>query len=508
MINKYQFLVTYKDLPLKYKIGMSKIAVPQRYANVVKLYVDYQYLRRIKNYTNRDIGRWLKSRLADMGPSFIKIGQFMSTRKDVFGDDITDELKDLQDNVLPIPYNDLSHLLPVHKFEDIDPSPIASASIGQVHKARLKNGTVVAVKFKRPNISQNINEDFLAILALIKLMKVVSNDRKIKEFEILFNEYYNLLQEEIDFKREAGNIKLFRDMFKDTSYIKVPYVVDDCSNEEVITMEYVPSTKLTSLPAKYNHPLIATKLIECYVKQIIDYGSIHIDPHPGNTGMTSDGKIVFYDYGMVLTLDKNIKEKFNSLLLAIYEKDINTICDITMEMGLIVVEKPNIPYFKSFLISFLMYIENLDIDEFKVSYIDKANKEDMPFLVSSKFILLMRGISILEGICKTLDKDFNYKSTLDPLIQEFIVDIRYIENKMMVDLNNIRTVPDQVKLNQIQLEILDKTMRDTNNQVQSQNNKRFYITIGTIFAMFLEYKVQCPPLSMCTLMLMYLYVYK
>lgn len=465
-----------------------------KFTNILRLYVEFEYLRQVKKVDKPYLGKWTKEKLIDMGPTFIKIGQFLSTRTDVFGEEITNELKELQDNVSPLPYAALAEVIkPIRDvLLDIQESPIASASIGQVHIGTMQNGDKIVLKVKRPNIEEQIIDDFETLLFGISILKQISEDRKIKEFEILFNEYYNLLKEEIDFVREANNMKRFRKNFSGKSWVKIPKVYPQLSNNDLITMEYVPTIKIDDTTSidnlNFNRERVAQKLVELFINQVIDFGMVHIDPHPGNVGITKNGKIVFYDFGMILDLDLKIKENFTSFLIAVYDKDINTICNIAIKMGLIVVEPQNIPYFKTFLISFLSYVENANIEEFKVSYINKINQSSTPFLISSKFVLLLRGISILEGVCKKLDPNFNFKKTLDPYIDEFVVDINYFEARAMSDLKLITKVPDKVQINQIQIEVLEKTVRDVEKNVKKEQNNKYFIVIGCLFTYFMHHE--------------------
>jgi len=463
--------------------------------NILKSYVEFKYLKNVKKYTDAEIGRWVKDKLVSMGPTFVKIGQFMSTRTDVFGEEITNELKDLQDNVSPLTYETLEEYInPILiNFESLEKEPIASASIGQVHIGKLKTGEKIVIKVKRPFIENQIDEDFELLLFVVKVLKKISDERQIKEFEILFNEYYKLLKEEIDFKREAATMQKFADFFSDKKWLKIPKVYSKFSNDNVITMEYLPCIKINDIEAidklKFNREKIAQKLVELFICQIIDSGLVHIDPHPGNVGITEAGKIVFYDFGMVLNIDLKIKEKFTSFLIAIYDKDINEICNIAIEIGLITVEPQNIPYFKTFLISFLAYVEKADIEEFKISYINKISQsEKAPFLISSKFVLLLRGISILEGVCKKLDPNFNFKKPLDPYIDQFIVDINYFEKRAMSDLRLITRVPDKVQSNQIQIEVLEKSIRDVENVTRQDQKEKYHQIIGILFTMMMQYE--------------------
>lgn len=464
----------------------------QKFVKLCTYYGQFEYMRQVKKASGKEIGKWTKERLIELGPTFVKIGQFMSTRTDVFGEEITDELKQLQDNAAPVPFSEVcSYIDQVRPFfNTIEETPIAAASIGQVHVAELKTGQKVVLKVKRPGIECLILDDFEMLLFAIRILKIISDDRKIREFEILFNEYYKLLQEEVDFTRETKTIQKFKDNFSNKKWVKIPSVYEKISNNDLIVMDYVPSIKIDNVQRitelGFNRDKIAQKLIELYIKQIIEYGFVHIDPHPGNVGITEQGKIVFYDFGMVLNLDNKIKERFTQFLVAIYDKDINTICSVAIEIGLIVVEPQNLPFFKNFLISFLSYIETADLEDFKVSYISKINTASTPFLVSSKFVLLLRGISILEGVCKKLDPNFNFKKTLDPYIDEFIVDVNYFETRAMSDIKLITKVPNKVQINQIQLEVLEKTVRDVETNVRSANQQKLILIGGSVFSLMLE----------------------
>jgi predicted unusual protein kinase regulating ubiquinone biosynthesis (AarF/ABC1/UbiB family) len=487
-------------LKTKYKIKLKNyketfLVRSKKCVNLFKSYVEFKYLKNVVKISDAETGIWIKNKLISMGPTFIKIGQFMSTRTDVFGEEIVNELKDLQDNVAPITYEELEEYInPILiYFESIEKDPIASASIGQVHIGKLKSGEQIVIKVKRPNIEKQISEDFELLLFVVKVLKKISDDRQINEFEILFKEYYNLLKEEIDFKREALTMQKFSKFFIDKKVLKVPTVFLEFSNENVITMEYVPCIKINNISEidklKFNKEKIAQKLVELFISQIIDSGLVHIDPHPGNVGITEKGKIVFYDFGMVLNIDLNIKEKFTSFLIAIYDKDINEICNIAIEIGLITVEPQNIPYFKTFLISFISYIEKADIEDFKISYINKISQcEKAPFLITSKFVLLLRGISILEGICKNLDPDFNFKKTLDPYIDEFIIDVNYFEKRAMTDFKLITKVPDNVQINKIQIEVLEKNIREYEIASKKEFKEKDFKIIGLSFIIFMQHQ--------------------
>lgn len=469
-------------------------------ANSVKktvvFYVKFEHKRLIKKYTPRQLGAWTKNELARMGPTFIKIGQFVSTRGDVFPKDIVEELKTLQDNVSPLSWDYLKPYVPINNYDRIDEKPIASASIGQVHTAEL-GGKKVVIKIKRPHIDKQIRADFEGVLTFIKTMKMFSKDRRLTEFDILFSEYYKLLQQEIDFIREADNMEKFQDMFKNTSWIQIPQIYREHSNNTYITMEYVPSIRLDDFDKlkelKFDLTKISTKLMESYIDQIIKHRHIHLDCHCSNIGMTENGRLVFYDYGMILEIDERIQKHFNQLMIAVYDKDVESIANVVVEMGLINIKNENMPYLKKFLLLFLSYIETVDIKQFKVSSFDNLNTTELPFVISSKFLLLLRGISIIEGNCKALDKNFNYRKTLDPYINSYQIDVNSMEKKVMSELSSLRTTPSKMKEQEIEMEIMRLNMKQqTLESVKKNNNKLAMLGVMLLHLAAVEQEILYP----------------
>lgn len=420
------------------------------------------------------IGKMTYNTFKTLGPTFVKIGQFISTRSDIFGKDFTEELKLLQDNVKPMTPEELDpiRVAIAPNFEFINEEPIAAASIGQVHYGKLKNGTPVAVKFKRVGIDETINDDFKMLLIIIEAVKTFASQRQIMELEVSLKEYYALLMEEINFKNEVANMKEFKKQFRDTKWIKVPTPFDDLCTNDVIVMEYVPAVKIDNIQQiqamNFSRAMLCQKLLECFFTQIVQFGFVHIDPHPGNMGISTDGKLVFYDYGMFVKLDGNLKQSIRSLFLAVYDRDVEEISKLLMDLNIITVEPAKEAYFKKFVASFLVYIDNLDINDFKLSYIDKIDASETQFLISSKFILLLRGISILEGVCKTLYPSFNYREILEPFVSDFIIDIDYIERRGMKDISRLTTTSDKLVVSEISLGMMEKDMETMKKKLATE----------------------------------------
>ena len=435
------------------------------------------------------IGKLTYDSLKDLGPTFIKIGQFISTRSDIFGDEFTNELKFLQDNVSPMTMTDIAPYISKieQHFEYIENEPIAAASIGQVHFAKLKNGTPTAIKFKRVNIDEIINSDFTMLLSIINFVKMFITHRQVTEIEISLKEYYNLLLEEIDFYNEVRNMKAFKQQFKDTKWIKVPTPYEEICCNDIIVMEYVPAIKVSDISQikqlRMDPSKISEKLLQCFFTQVVQYGFVHIDPHPGNVGISKDGRIVFYDYGMFVKLDGVLKDNLKALFLAMYDRDVEEVCQILIDLQVIIVEPNKVSSFKKFIASFLAYIDNLDIDNFKLSYLDKIDQSEMQFLISSKFILLLRGITILEGVCKNLNPDFNYREILDPFISDFIIDVQYLERRGKKDLSRFRSANDKIATSEISIGLMENEMDTLKKKLSFSDVRNKYVLSAMLIAL-------------------------
>lgn len=478
------------------KLFTDKVASSKKLAKIIHFVGNIQYLAAVKKASPAELGIYTRENLINLGATFIKIGQLLSTRNDIFDPNFTKELSSLQDKVpafnIEMYKEQLKDIL-----QEFDETPIASASIGQVHRGVLKSGEVVAVKLKRPNIETEIQTDFQMLLGLISILRRFSDQRELYELETVFKQYKTLLNEEIDFKREVGNMTDFKSMFQgETSkWITIPKSYVEQSSDDIIIMEYLPAVKINDIDMlnqlKFNKTKIAEKLVECYIRQVVDYGKVHIDPHPGNVGITTQGKIVFYDYGMVTNIDERLMDKFRELLIAVSEKDTDMIANIMVEADIVSIEPENMVYLRSFVVSFLSYIEDVDVTYFKENFIDKISGNDLPFLINSNFLLLLRGLTILEGVCKTLDADFNYKKVIDPYINNaFTIDIAYLEKRALKDIESMQQmsfsrVVNSNKRNDIDKELLEKRLNElalAREKQKSQQTASNMLVLGLLSA--------------------------
>ena len=428
-----------------------------------RLGAEVEFQRNYKKATPVDIGKLLVKRLPELGPSFIKIGQFMSTRDDIFGEALSNELKALQDSTTPINSEYVRKTLDALPLESYEVDPVASASIGQVNKATLKTGETVAIKIRRPDVEKNIKEDFDVLLNLIKLIKVFTDNRRILELEIVFREYYSVLLEEIDFKREVANMTQFRKNFANISWVKVPFVYPHLSTCEVIVMEFVGGLKVDRLRRQYTRVQCknaSKKLIQAFITQFLEHRLVHIDPHPGNLAVTPTGQLVFYDYGMCMDISNEpFAKRFDEFLLYLFDKDAEKLGQFLVETGIIEVLPGNMALFKAFVKLFLSYTDNLNIQEFRANYLKQLDTlGGMPFFISSKFVMMLRGLAILEGVVKTVYPEFNYQESLMPFVQDKVMSIDYFEKRIQGDIRLYQDLPSSFEMAQLQIEVLEKKM--------------------------------------------------
>jgi predicted unusual protein kinase regulating ubiquinone biosynthesis (AarF/ABC1/UbiB family) len=473
---------------------------------ITKLGMNVLYMKNIAKAPIKEIGRVTRNGLSELGPTFIKIGQFMSTRSDIFGKEFTDQLMELQDKIAPFAI-DASVLS--SEVQLIEP-PIATASIGQVYKGIIKKGgQTVAIKIKRPDIERDFTMDFQVFLFLLDIVTYIGNQREVGEFNILIHEYYKLLKEEIDFGREVQNMERFYSLFQKKKFVKIPRPVKQYCTNDVIVMEYIPSIRIDDLATMkqmgFNTRKIAQKLVDLFFDQILNYGVIHIDPHPGNVGITVEGKIVFYDYGMVQTINIDLKKNLKDILMALYDKNVDYICKLMIENEIIICADDQLPYLKNFVLSFLGYLNNMSINDFKTSYIDNVDKTSMPFAISSKFLLILRGMSILEGVCKTLDPSFSYTEVIERYIDTSMVDIAYMEKRALMDIDSMRVMPDNVAANKIRLEILQKNIQTMDSRVSTKMSRILTSLSGFVFIDIIDHT---SPFKWLALVSTFLLLYK
>ncbi len=272
----------------------------------------------------------LAADLEKLGPTFVKLGQLLSTRSELLPPAYLDALSRLQDSVDPVPAPDIMKVIEddlgvrVSKaFSDFDPEPIAAASLGQVHRATLRDGRPVAVKVQRPDITEHVKADLDVLDEIAAFVDQHTQAGKRYEFQPMIREFRKALMVELDYKQEANHLKTLGQNLSEFQRIVVPSPVEGYVNTRVLTMDYVRGTKVTKLNpvtlVDIDPEGLGEDLIRAYLHQILIDGFFHADPHPGNVFITDDGRIALLDLGMVGHLSPSLQDKLLKLVLAISE---------------------------------------------------------------------------------------------------------------------------------------------------------------------------------------------
>jgi ubiquinone biosynthesis protein len=364
--------------------------------------------------SQREFGVMTKRDIITLGPTFIKLGQAVSVRSDIFPVEFTKEFESLQDQVPPMSAEYVCDVLGKDRsiFKDFSVEPYKSASLGQVHKARLQDGTQVVVKVQREGIQTIIENDIKNISDVLYFLDTfgISTGPSARDVFIESTQY---IYEEIDYRHECANAERFRKNFENVPWLIVPKMYKDLSSDKLLVMEFVPSTKIADSPIQKK--MLCEALISSFIAQVMEHGFFHGDPHPGNLGISNDGRLVVYDFGLVVPLPKELTDGMKNMLTAIIQRDTKKIVDILTELGIIIPtsERDDIELFFDSLIGYLegkgMVAEN-DIVEILA--------REKPFRLPSSFIFLARAFSLLDGQCRQLDPDFTFAKYIEPMVRK------------------------------------------------------------------------------------------
>jgi len=350
----------------------------------------------------KHLARSIKKELVNLGPTYIKVGQYISTRNDIFPEELVRELSKLQDSVEPFDIHEVN--FDVDDFV-INTEPIASGSIGQVHMATYKNKKCVA-KVLRPNIKEQSSDDIKNIKIFSNILKFIS-PTGYSDISKFVNELENMFIMEMDFFKESQNILNFTKNFEDIDWVIIPevYYVD----HNILIMEYVKSEKITEID-KYDNKSLAWTITKSQIMQVVNTGYFHGDPHPGNMGI-SDGKLVYYDFGLVSYISDGQKNALKTLMVGITNKNEKQILSVLDYLDLIGNNKEDI---EKFVKIFLDYIEDNDPEKLK----NVLELNSNPLNINGSFFYLVRSFSIIEGVCKTIDPSYNTRDMIMRYIDE------------------------------------------------------------------------------------------
>ena len=374
--------------------------------------------------TQKNLAKFLLKTLISLGPCFIKLGQALSTRPDLIRKDWLEELTNLQDNLPSFSHEKAINIIeeelgsPVNElFEDFPSKPIASASLGQVYKAKLSGNYWVAVKVQRPHLIFNIRRD----IVIIKILGVLS--APILPLNLGFglgeiiDEFGRSLFDEVDYKKEAYNAEKFSKLFHNNKSVKIPNVEQHLSSVKVLTTSWIDGTKLKDRNELVQNNLNPAKIIRTGVisgiQQLLEFGYFHADPHPGNMfaleGHNGDlGNIAYVDFGMMDSISEEDRLTLTGAIVHLINDDFQAVAKDFQKLGFLNDEqdlKPLVPVLKEVLGSAI----GKDVASFNFKEITNKFSElmfDYPFRVPARFALIIRAVISQEGLALRLDPDF------------------------------------------------------------------------------------------------------
>jgi len=447
--------------------------------------------------TGKKISRPVEVRILfeELDGMFLKLGQLLSLRPDLIPKEYCEELSKLQDNIEPFSYAEVKHIVkyelkkPTNKaFKSFNKEPLAAASIGQVHQAKLKNGKKVVVKVMRPGIKSQVQID-------LEIMEYLA--RKIKQHiktsfdpELIFQEFKRYTEQELDYLQEAHNIKKFCEKNKD---LMIPKVIDNLTTHRLLTMTYVEGTELKEIihqPVK-NKAAISEKLVTTLFKQIFVDGLFHADPHPGNI-LIKGNKIGLLDFGIVGRIKD--KEKLLLLFASLISRNAEAIVHSMINMG-IVNENISINELEEDLSDSLgeyydVEVEKVDMPSlfFKMIEITKKHNVQVP----REFVLLGKSMVTIQGVCLQLNPHFNLVRTSKPFIKKLVNkkgNTSYLMDKMISESKRLTgfvyNLPTHAKRLSGSLEKADLTLASIDSKMQGLTREIRYETFRLILGILI-----------------------
>nr|WP_243240040.1 MULTISPECIES: AarF/ABC1/UbiB kinase family protein [Romboutsia] len=443
-------------------------------------------------------GEKIRRAFEELGPTYVKLGQILSTRKDLLDQDIIDELSLLRDSVEPFDTDIAKEIfkeeigLDIEKvFNEFNPNPIGAASIGQVYEAKLQNGEDVIIKIQRPNIESRIKSDLEILKGMVLAFKDSNKHSSIDVIQII-EEFQTQLMRELDYNFEAINAMKFRKMFENSREVYIPKIYGEFTTKKVLVMEKIIGIKLNDAEKikelNWDTKIISDIGIKSLFKQVFEYGFFHADPHPGNIFVVSQNTISYIDFGMVGIVDRNTLNALNEIAVALVEKNVDRVIYILTEMD-VINNEVDIIGLRQDLLYLIHYYYDVPIEKINISDImNEVFRFFRRYKVSipSQLSTLAKAVITLEGTGRDLNPNFSvssigkefmkhyYINKFNPqnaflkskhMTEEIISDMKTIPKQMRGILRNIEKNNIKIQLEDIKFASLEEIMRDLTTQV-------------------------------------------
>ena len=387
--------------------------------------------------------RRFRETLAELGPTFIKLGQILSSRPDILPPDFIAELSHLQDRAAPLPVATVFHLIdqglgrPANQlFAWVDPEPMASASIAQVHRARLPSGDEVVVKVQRPGIEEQIRSDTDLLFYLARFLEGVIEETGIYTPTGIVTEFRNAMLLELDFENEARNIEAFAKNHADRPYVVIPRLYRDLSSRTVITLQELKGVKLKAVLDSPEFPgvdrkQLARNVLEASFRQLFADGMFHGDPHPGNVMVMDGNRIGLLDFGLVGGMSKQVQETIVLLVLAISLRDPDTVARLLYKVG-VTDQRINLQKFRHEIHDILdrylgLKLSEVDSGVLMSELVDLAMKYRIK--IPKEYAVLSKAAATTEGIVRQLDPELDVAQAALPYAKQLLFE-RYSPGSM------------------------------------------------------------------------------
>jgi ubiquinone biosynthesis protein len=391
----------------------------------------------------------LRMALEELGPTYIKLGQVLSTRPDLIPVEFTEELSKLQDSVPPFSFADAEIIIQRELgapssdvFDHIDIEPAASASIGQVHRARLKNGEEAAVKIQRPGIRAVIEVDLEIMLHLATLAERHVEELALHKPVTIVEEFARTLEKEIDFRIEAVNIDRIAQGFLDDPTVYIPAVFQEFSTAGILTTEYVEGIKISNIDqldaAGYDRRLLCSRGADIVLKQVFQHGFFHADPHPGNIFALPGNVICLLDFGMVGVVDRQTREMFVELVDSVVRRNESRTAQVLLQLTSWE-QQPDLRQLERELSDFMgrhLYRPLKDIEVGKLLHDLLEIATRFQLRLPPDIFLMLKAISTVEAVGRMLDPEFDMIAKAAPFIEQVLMG-RFKPQRLAEDVGDL-----------------------------------------------------------------------